>query len=286
MDYRVIEMPRLLEGEEAEATVGTIVPQVEPNLREAAVVIDADTGEPIVGYLPMERDATHTLRAAVLGIGRWDDTLRASTGLKNKSRTFGMAPRRPLKRLEGCRQTALATEAPEHHHTITHFSYYLADQLKTLFPEVYAHDREVLDRVAQDWRMAEDAMWTSGVINKTAELPYHRDGFNFQTWSAMPVLRRGTAGGHLHFPEYGLTVECRDGWAVYFCGHDYIHGVTPITMKQADGYRYSVVYYALRGMKDCFTYAAETAYAQKTRTRREDHQAELLRQAAAEAATG
>ena len=36
-----------------------------------------------------------------------------------------------------------------------------------------------------------------------------------------------------------------------------------------DGYRYSVVYYALRGMKDCYTHAVETAYGQRKRTERE-----------------
>lgn len=39
--------------------------------------------------------------------------------------------------------------------------------------------------------------------------------------------------------------------------------------KQPDGYRYSVVYYALKGMKDCFTHAVETAYALRKRTERE-----------------
>ena len=44
-----------------------------------------------------------------------------------------------------------------------------------------------------------------------------------------------------------------------------------------DGYRYSVVYYALRGMKDCFTYAMELGQARAARTEREDHAAAVLR---------
>ncbi len=42
---------------------------------------------------------------------------------------------------------------------------------------------------------------------------------------------------------------------------------------QEDGYRYSIVYYALRGMKDCFTYAVETKRAQHKRTEREEARA-------------
>src|SRR3546814_4509638 len=37
-----------------------------------------------------------------------------------------------------------------------------------------------------------------------------------------------------------------------------------------DGYRISVVYYALQGLKDCHTFAEETAYARRRRAERED----------------
>jgi hypothetical protein len=44
-----------------------------------------------------------------------------------------------------------------------------------------------------------------------------------------------------------------------------------------DGYRYSIVYYALRGMKDCFTFAVETAKGAENRTKREEKMAEDLK---------
>ena len=66
------------------------------------------------------------------------------------------------------------------------------------------------------------------------------------------------------------------GWAVYFCGYRWVHGVTPMKVVAEDGYRYSIVYYALRGMKDCFTYAVETARGKKKRTEREDGLVEAL----------
>jgi hypothetical protein len=76
-------------------------------------------------------------------------------------------------------------------------------------------------------------------------------------------------GGYLSVPEYGLVCACRDGYAVFFPGHELVHGVTPMQTTAPDGYRYSVVYYALRGMKDCFTAAMETQHAKKKRTERE-----------------
>jgi hypothetical protein len=110
---------------------------------------------------------------------------------------------------------------------------------------------------------------TSGVINKTSTLPYHYDGNNFDMWSAMPIIRRGTRGGYLSVPEYDITIECRDGWVVFFPGFRLLHGVTPIAHVAKDAYRFTVVYYCLRGMKDCFTYAVEQAEARKRRTERE-----------------
>lgn len=271
----VISAKRVLTIDQADNLVGEPVPIKEPNVIGETIVYDEDTNEPIVAYLPMDRDVTKALRSAVLNIPI-SSTKRLGSGLYNASRTFGMAPRSPIIRQEACRPTRLASEAPEQHAKLIQASKFLEDQLKRTFPEIWSSNKEELNQIDKDWLMDEDAIWTSGVVNKTSTLPYHRDGFNFDTWSAMPVLRRGVEGGLLHFPEWDLTIECRDGWAVYFCGYRWVHGVTPMKVVAEDGYRYSIVYYALRGMKDCFTYAVETARGKKKRTEREDGLVEAL----------
>jgi hypothetical protein len=146
----------------------------------------------------------------------------------------------------------------------------LGDYLREQLPEVFEHDMNELSQVLPEWRMTEDNLWTSGVINQASALPYHRDGSNFDTWSAMPVLRRGMDGGNLHMPEYGITINCRDGWALWFNGYAYVHGVTPMSPRAKDGYRYSIVFYAKRGMKDCHTYAVEIGEARARRQGREE----------------
>ncbi len=133
-----------------------------------------------------------------------------------------------------------------------------------------------------DWRLGDHTAWTSGVVNRTSKLPYHRDRGNFPVWSAMPVVRRGVTGGHLHLPEYGATIACRDGWAVFFGGWQLVHGVTPMRLTAPDGYRYSIVYYSLRAMRDCATTAVETRQAWAKRTARERRQADLVRERLAE----
>jgi hypothetical protein len=171
---------------------------------------------------------------------------------------------------EGCVLTAFNRDFPSEAAFLAHYSEVLAAQLGEGFPEIEVMGRDVIEQVLPDWRLSSGSLWTSGVINKESALPYHRDGNNFPAWSVMPVIRRGVRGGHLHIPEYGVTVPCRDVFTVAFYGKGLVHGVTPMAKIAEDGYRISVVYYALRGLKDCHTFAEETALARIKRTAREE----------------
>lgn len=265
----IIATARTISPDDATRLVGTTVPEQAANLTDAGIYADADTGAPIVVYAPYpaDREQIAAFRQAVRNI-RWGTTTR-SNGIVNRSRTFGYAPRLPLRRRESCRPTSLMTEAPDTHRILEDAATLLHGWLTGLLPDRMDADRQAVSPVLPDWRIGDDTIWTSGVINLTSELPYHRDGANFKAWSAMPVLRRATRGGHLHIPEYDLTVECRDGWVVCFPGWELVHGVTPISTVRRDGYRISIVYYSLQGTKDCYTFAKETAYGQRRRTERE-----------------
>lgn len=271
----VRELPRVLSAEDATALVGHDVDPVEANITTATIAVDPERGEPVFAYLPLGPVAE--LRRAVLGI-RYSVSggQVRSTGLRNSSRTFGYGPRRPVYRREGCSPTSTSGDFPREHTVIANFSDRLADVLGQVNPELVTRGREAASPVLPEWRLGESKLWTSGVINQSARLPYHRDAFNLPAWSAMPVLRRHMDGGYLAIPEYGAVLACRDGWGVFFAGYELVHGVTPMSPRREDGYRYSVVYYALRGMKDCFTHAVETAYARRKRTEREQDIARRL----------
>lgn len=258
---------RSLTKTEADAVVGKPVEAIEPNVTEAGIYRDADTGEAILVYAPYPDD-TRDLRKAVLSTD-YSTTLRSS-GTRNVSRTFGFARRSVVLQREACSPASLAWDNPEAQITLNKTASVLGNYLREQLPEVYLHDVEEVNQVLPEWRMTEDALWTSGVINQSSALPYHRDGANFDTWSAMPVIRRGMDGGNLHMPEYDMTIYCRDGWALWFNGYAYVHGVTPMKTRQKDGYRYSIVFYAQRGMKDCHTYAVEIGEARKKRQEREN----------------
>jgi len=251
---------------QADELVGTRAPKMLATIDVPVDLYDTDTGQLVLSYRKAPEVAT--LRKHILST-KMTTTYRSKTGMSNVSRTFGMSPRKPLQWREGCAPTSLAIEQPEVNAYLSYYAELLAAELTSIAPMQVIADERVIQQVLPEWRLTDTALWTSGVINKSSQLPYHRDGFNFDTWTAMPCLRRGVRGGFLHIPEYDTVLSCRDGYVAYWNGYRALHGVTPIERVQDDGYRFTVVYYALRGMKDCATHAIEQELARQKRTARE-----------------
>jgi hypothetical protein len=276
-DLPIIKVARVITPDEATAMVGDTVPVIDANINQAGIYVDAETDEPFLAYFPME-DEVALLRRSVLSVKYGANITRSASRITNLSRTFGMSPRAAMRGRDACKPTTLAREQPEEHGVLIAFATKFANMFKEFAPHLFEADVETMagSGITDEWRMTDDALWTSGVINKSSQLPYHRDAFNFQTWSAMPVIRKNMNGGYLNFPEYNATIACRDGWVLFFPGYKFVHGVTPMEARAEGAYRYSVVYYALRGMKDCFTFAVETARGKTIRTEREDHMKQVL----------
>lgn len=275
-DIERITRSRVLTPTAAEAHVGNAVTAREPNVptgrREPYVIHDADTGAPVVGVFPLADSAM--FRRAVLTIEM--ASVARSNAYGSRSRTFGYRPRRPTHFRESCGITSIAQESPAVEQVLEHYADQFSAMLNVIDPSIAPADAATLGDVLPEWRFGEAKLWTSGVVNDTAQLPYHRDRFNFSTWSAMPVVRRGVRGGHLHLPEYDIVLPCTDATVILFPGERYVHGVTPMHKLGGDSYRFSVVYYALRGMKTCLEYAAELSQGTAARTQRETDMAERL----------
>lgn len=284
-----VPVERVLSAEAATKMVGERISAgtefVPSAITPGTVLFDADTGSPLLAYTKLVDPGP--LRRAMLEIApTCDRGVARSKHYRSRSRTFGYAPRRPVMGRESCQLTSIYAEAPHIAHVLEGYADQFSDWIAAVDPEIVEANQRTLTDVLPEWRMGDAKLWTSGVINDTAQLPYHRDGFNFPTWSAMPVVRRGTRGGHLHLPEYDLVVPCADATVTYFEGHRYVHGVTPIqrvkslsagATKPQDSYRISVVYYALRGMANCREYAEEMATGKKQRTAREADMATRLK---------
>jgi hypothetical protein len=253
--------------------VGARVPALTPTVTEDTLIVDADSSEPVAVYASLGVVNCRDLRWAVRTIKDFNGVNRSGSGYRTYSATFGTAPRKPVFQREGCASTAVKRDWPEQHAVLERHAEQCQAILAAILPETVAQSQDESRAILPDWRLAPDTLWTSGVINRTVAMPYHTDTSNYDVWSAMPVLRRGIRGGYLHIPEYGVVLECRDSWCAWFPGYRLVHGVTPMTRHAGtpapDAYRYSVVFYALRGMQDCATAAQETAYAQGKRTVRE-----------------
>lgn len=266
--------PSVIEATRREVDLDALrlgAPMMEATVRSPAVVVDADTKEPILVTAPFPGDLAE-YRRACLGYPR-STTIRTG-GIRNISRTFGFLCRRGLVKRQSCRPCEGVHIAPEAHNVIAGAAGALGDQLAALAPGHAAHARELVrDEVLPEWLLDPAGWWTSGVVNFTSALPYHYDGANFDAWSAMVVVRRGARGGHLHVPEYDLVVDCRDGDVIYFNGNDLMHGVTPIVKLTKDAYRISAVYYPVRAMRHCLPWEEEL---ERGRVRRSSMEADLM----------
>jgi len=244
-------------------------PPSDPNVHGSTVVRDADTGEAVMVVARFPADRLGAYRQALLGYPK-DTTVRAG-GIRNVSRTFGFTSRQALMQRNACRSCSGAMQAPNEHAEIVGAAPLLAELLASYLPERAAADRALVEAaVLPDWRMGAGSWWTSGVVNWTSVLPYHYDRNNFPAWSAMTVVRREVRGGYLHVPEYGLTVECRDGDVVFFNGNDLMHGVTPMQRVRPSAYRVSAVYYPVKRMAMCLPPAEELEHGRRARSARED----------------
>ena len=219
--------------------------------RIAYKVLDWDTGDMV--------SALHGIDYAVAD--------RVS-GMISNSAIFGYMPKR-LPYQDFCRVAAMASTSPQEHEVICHYADKVANEYRKLCPEDFARHQGVVGEVPASWKL-EGTPFTSGIVNKDNQLPYHFDSGNFKTAkSCMLTFKHQVQGGHLSIPEYGIGLEVANNSLLIFDGAIALHGVTPIHKEGPMAYRYSVVYYSLQQMWKCMTPAEELARVRKRKTERE-----------------
>lgn len=202
------------------------------------------------------------------------------SGISVVHRTFGFAPPVPLRRRHACTRCRFDFEYPDVAELLGEMSNAMAQTFRAHAPDAYAFTQSEVDAVIPAaWRVAETP-WTSGIINHTAALPYHRDSGNIaRSWSAMLTCRRGVSGGALHLVDYDVWLACPNGAVAIFDGQSVLHGVSPLHRDRPDGYRFTLVTYARKGMKVCAPDPAdEPRRAQRAATESQDRQLHELRQ--------
>jgi hypothetical protein len=173
----------------------------------------------------------------------------------------------------------LANSNPDINSKLCELGKSICEEYRELFPEVLGRHEQMTEKVLGEWTMP-GSVFTSGIINKNNPLKYHFDAGNFHdVCSCMLGFKGGVSGGYLSFPEYDFALEIADGTLSMFDGQKILHGVTPIRSVAEGAYRFTVVYYSLRGMWKCEPLDRELARIRKVKQQRELRRAGLLDEA-------
>jgi hypothetical protein len=174
------------------------------------------------------------------------------SGIRSANRVFGILEPNKLRRRFGCTQASLNREQPELLQLLEQISVSNFELFKEIdLHRANEHQKIVNEAIHPDWLMA-GTPFTSGVINYSSALPYHKDSGNvLGSWSTMLSLRKNMNGGGLHLPEYDVTLGIPDRSITIFNGQALWHGVTPIIPAKKDAYRFTLVWYAKRKICNC-----------------------------------
>jgi hypothetical protein len=190
-------------------------------------------------------------------------------GLLVRRRAFGRWPR-AMPREDWCHSAVLDRELPELSDALARVGGLCEQRYAAISPVTFAHHCLTAERVLPEWRLPGLRCFTGGVANCDSAIKYHKDRGNFAgTFSAMPVITSGMAGGYLCVPELGVYVRAADGMCVWFDGQSLWHGVTPIRRTQRGGHRFTVVYYSASKLWQCLPPALELERARSRRADRE-----------------
>jgi hypothetical protein len=235
-------------------------------------------GKPLVLQRVLDPSyASEALRRALPGLqweATWDGVHGPSkneyrlSGIVSAHQTFGNVAPMKLRRRFGCATSSFSRGHPRVDRALRVLGGEAWLRFAEILPEVAeTHEALVTGRILDDWLLDSLLPFTSGIINNSAALPYHRDASNVPgSWSLMICLRRDVEGGHLHIPGYGVTLGVEDLSVIVFDGQAHLHGVTPMRRTDRRAFRYTIVYYAKAGCGACGPRAQEVVRAARVAT--------------------
>jgi hypothetical protein len=232
------------------------------NLIEPDTIILAPNGEVIIVFGKLEQEFSDV--KTFLRKVKYNKNRRATRYIaegknaKNFSdATFGYKPKKPIFNTPASACNFNFTY-PAYYSRLIQLGLHLTEKYKTYGAAKYEYQKNtVTEQVKPNW-IIPGTVFTQGIINDSNTLDYHYDRGNFKDfWSCMSVFCHDIKGGELVVPSLDLALNIQDYTYVLFNGQAHIHGVNTIKKLSAKAFRYSVVYYALQGMKNCESLEAE-----------------------------
>jgi hypothetical protein len=217
--------------------------------------IDAETGCPVIAHSTVDfgeiGEALFEWAPHMpwKGEGSSKNEVRLS-GINNAHVIFGYAAPVPMRRRWAASSTAFNREYPKAAYALEVLAAQCSDWFEANLPEAYENHLQAIDGLHDGWKLAGRAPWSSGIINKSAALRYHRDsGNSVGSWSAMIVMRKGVGGGLLHVRDLDVYLACDHMSLSIFDGQALTHGVTPLVHSEdPEEIRISIVFYTKTGI--------------------------------------
>lgn len=251
-----------------------VAKSIDDGIDEDCVIIDKENQQIVALQLRLSDQSIDTLKNVSRTL-RYDlkwksegNRINRLSGISSFNKVFGTLQPSKLRQRFGCKSAALNRDQP-----------YLVSQLYKLAVESFEklkehephrandHNELVKTKIHKDWLMS-NTPFSSGIINYSAALPYHRDSGNIKgSWSAMVCSRKNMTGGNLHLPEYDITLGVPNNSLIWFNGQTIWHGVTPMKATHKNAYRFTIVYYAKNGVCECSNLIDEPVRAAKNAMR-------------------
>jgi len=121
----------------------------------------------------------------------------------------------------------------------------LASLIKSISPAMYKSQSAAIQGIPEQWKFGE--LFTSSISNYNISAPIHIDKGNVvPSYNCIYTTRMNSVGGCLYVPEYDAIFEQPNNSLLVYPAWRNKHGVTDITPTHNDGYRNSLVFYALK----------------------------------------
>jgi len=239
------------------------------------LLIDSETGEIIAfqrqipeKYKHLKKELSRYLRFSI----KYDSTASKTgaarlSGMNYSNRVFGFTAPQALRRRYGVSTSSFNKDEPQALKILEELTKVCWDTFEELAPKAAEKHLQLAQQIHPDWHIG-GMPFTSGIINNSAALPYHKDSGNIKgTWNNMFCVKENVSGGGLHLPEYNVAFGIPDGSISGFDGQGAWHGVTPFMKKRNDAHRFTIVWYTKSGMVGSGSVEEETLKAKQKATK-------------------
>jgi len=238
-----------LEQVQHEIKIGQECPTIIPNIKEDCIFMEKGVA---VGFFlnKMPEKAAKLAELAdfeLRGKNVPKSSMKRSSGVEQFSCIIGSIPPKPHMR----RPYPAISSVHSHKSAKTFIKAMImlgkeSEQIiKDILPAQHEEQMQIFSEMDDKWKLGN--MFTSSISNYNISAPFHRDTGNIKnTVNVIITKRKNSTGGNLHIPDYGATIDQRDGSMLVYPAWRNVHGVTPITATHDGGYRNSLVFYPLK----------------------------------------